>query len=49
MVCGDTVAVDTIIKWSWRGPASAQVSNVRIVDVDDTLAEGGEFEMRATV
>jgi acylphosphatase len=49
MVCGDASAVQMIIDWSWRGPSSAQVSNVQIVDVDDTLAQEGEFEMRATV
>ncbi|MGZ5859058.1 MAG: acylphosphatase [Burkholderiaceae bacterium] len=48
MVCGDAQAVQAIIDWAWRGPSSAQVSDVVVVDVDDALVIDEEFEMRAT-
>jgi acylphosphatase len=48
MISGDVQAVQTIIDWAWRGPSSAQVSNVAVVDMDDALVSDEEFEMRAT-
>ena len=48
IVSGDDEAVQAIIDWAWRGPSSAKVSNVLVVDADDALMTGEEFEMRAT-
>jgi acylphosphatase len=48
MVSGDPQTVQTIIDWAWRGPSSARVSNVVMVDVEDALVSDEEFEMRAT-
>lgn len=48
MVAGDTQALQALIDWAWRGPASAQVRNVALVDVDDALVMDGKFELRPT-
>jgi acylphosphatase len=48
IVSGDAQAVQAIIDWAWRGPSSAQVSDVVVIDVDDALVSDEEFEMRAT-
>ncbi|MGZ3159025.1 MAG: acylphosphatase [Burkholderiaceae bacterium] len=48
MVSGDAQDVQTIIDWAWRGPSSAKVSNVVVLDADDALVPEGEFEFRAT-
>lgn len=48
MVSGDVHTVQAIIDWAWRGPSSARVSNVAVVDVDDALVSDEEFEMRCT-
>jgi acylphosphatase len=48
MVSGDTQSIQTIIDWARRGPPSAQVSNVAIVEADNSLVANVTFEMRAT-
>lgn len=48
MVAGDAQAVQTIIDWAWRGPASAVVRHVAIAEIDDALVDIDSFEMRAT-
>ena len=47
-VAGEPAAVQKIIDWAWRGPASAQVRNVTLADVDDAPLAAGSFEMLPT-
>lgn len=48
MVTGDTDAVQAIIDWAWRGPASARVSDVVAIEADDALIRDAGFQMRTT-
>lgn len=49
MVNGSPDALEKIIAWSRRGPAVAQVREVRVSDADDVAVPDGDFEVRSTV
>jgi acylphosphatase len=48
MVRGDAAAIEKIIAWARRGPTAAQVREVAIADIDDTLIPEQHFEVHPT-
>ena len=48
MVAGDAQAVQAIIDWARRGPSSARVDDIAVVDMEDAAVSNSMFEMRAT-
>ena len=42
---GEAAAVDALLAWARRGPASAHVTDVQVTEVAETF---GRFEMRTT-
>jgi acylphosphatase len=48
LVRGDTDAVEQMIAWARRGPASARVDNVAVETMDDDTVREGRFDMLAT-
>lgn len=48
MVRGDAAALESVVAWSRRGPAAAQVRDVSITEVDDALVPDGRFDVLAT-
>jgi acylphosphatase len=48
MVRGERDALQELIAWTHRGPATARVEHVEIDDVDDRLVEDSRFEILPT-
>lgn len=48
LVRGDEAALEKIIGWSRRGPASAVVSEVKVAEASDALAPDDGFDVRPT-
>jgi acylphosphatase len=47
-VRGDAHAIEKLIAWARRGPATARVSEVAVSEIDDAQVPDGGFEMRPT-
>jgi acylphosphatase len=48
MVQGNPAAIEKIVVWARRGPASAQVRDVAITDADDTSMQINRFDILPT-
>ena len=48
VVQGPAAAVDALLAWCPRGPPAAQVDEVSVTAVDDTIGPLAAFETRAT-
>ena len=48
MVRGDTAALESIVAWSRRGPAAAQVRDVSVSEVGDASVPDDRFDVLAT-
>lgn len=48
LVRGDADAIEQLIAWARRGPASARVDNVAVKAMEDDIIPEGRFDVLAT-
>jgi len=46
---GESAAIVGMVDWAWHGPASAQVRDIVISEINDALVLSGSFEILPTI